>query len=86
MLIQIAQALSPALLAECQAMAADERLFKEGRLTAGWHARDRKHNLQARGEPVVDALLACRLCAENAFPDPGRRTPAQFRAHDDQPL
>lgn len=57
MLIQIAQALSPALLAECQAMAADERLFKEGRLTAGWHARDRKHNLQARGEPVVDALL-----------------------------
>ncbi len=57
MLIQIAQALSPALLAECQAMAADERLFKEGRLTAGWHARDRKHNLQARGEPLVEALL-----------------------------
>ena len=57
MLIQIAQALSPALLAECQAMAADERLFKEGRLTSGWHARDRKHNLQARGEPLVEALL-----------------------------
>ncbi len=57
MLIQIAQTLSPPLLAECQAMAADERLFKEGRLTAGWHARDRKHNLQARGEPLVEALL-----------------------------
>jgi PKHD-type hydroxylase len=57
MLIQIAQALPSPLLAECQAMAADERLFKEGRLTAGWHARDRKHNLQARGEPLVEALL-----------------------------
>lgn len=57
MLIQIAQALPSNLLAECQAMAADEQLFKEGRLTAGWHARERKHNLQARGEPLVDALL-----------------------------
>lgn len=57
MLIQIAQALPSTLLAECQAMAADELLFKEGRLTAGWHARERKHNLQARGEPLVDALL-----------------------------
>jgi PKHD-type hydroxylase len=57
MLIQITQALPSTLLAECQAMAADEQLFKEGRLTAGWHARERKHNLQARGEPLVDALL-----------------------------
>ena len=57
MLIQIAQALPSTLLAECQAMAADEQRFKEGRLTAGWHARERKHNLQARGEPSVDALL-----------------------------
>jgi PKHD-type hydroxylase len=57
MLIQIAQALPSTLLAECQAMAADEQLFKEGRLTAGWHARERKHNLQARGEHLVDALL-----------------------------
>jgi len=57
MLIQIAQALPLALLAECQAMAADERLFKDGKFTAGWHARDKKHNLQARDGPLVDALL-----------------------------
>ncbi len=58
MLLQIAQPLPPALLAECQAMAVQDALFSPGKATAGWHARERKHNLQARGEPAVQGLLA----------------------------
>jgi PKHD-type hydroxylase len=58
MLLQIAQPLPPALLAECQAMAAEHQAFGPGKATAGWHARERKHNLQAQGDPAVQALLA----------------------------
>ncbi len=58
MLLQISQPLPPALLAECQALAAEESLFSPGKATAGWHARERKHNLQARSEPAVQSLLA----------------------------
>lgn len=57
MLLQISQAISPDLLAQCQAFAKDGASFVDGRNTAGWHARERKHNLQARPCTNVDALL-----------------------------
>ncbi len=68
MLLQIAQPLPPALLAECQALAADDSLFSPGKATAGWHARERKHNLQARAEPPVQSLLARVADALTAHP------------------
>lgn len=57
MLLQIADALPPTLISECQALAKLDAAFVDGRSTAGWHARDRKHNLQAKGSASVVALL-----------------------------
>ncbi len=68
MLLQISQPLPPALLAECQALAAEDQLFGPGKATAGWHARERKHNLQARSEPAVQSLLARVAEALTAHP------------------
>ncbi len=68
MLLQIAQPLPLALFAECQALAADDSLFSPGKATAGWHARERKHNLQARAEPPVQNLLSRVADALTAHP------------------
>jgi len=57
MLLQIANALSPTLLKECQLLGTEDALFADGRSTAGWHARERKHNLQARAESKVAGVL-----------------------------
>ncbi len=57
MLLQIANALPPGLLKECQLLGTEDGLFADGRSTAGWHARERKHNLQARAESRVATVL-----------------------------
>jgi PKHD-type hydroxylase len=57
MLIRIANLLDGPGLTELQRALADPALFVDGRQTAGWHARQVKHNLQARrGGPVDEAL------------------------------
>ncbi|MDX1490369.1 MAG: Fe2+-dependent dioxygenase [Pseudohongiellaceae bacterium] len=58
MLLQIAQVLSPQLLAQLKGLGAEDSLFADGRLTAGWHARERKNNLQAKANPKVAKLLS----------------------------
>lgn len=58
MLLQIAQVLPPALLAQCQALAEAGAQFVDGKETAGWHARERKHNLQARPDAALKAVFA----------------------------
>lgn len=57
MLLQIANALPPGLLKDCQLLGTEDSLFADGRSTAGWHARERKHNLQARAESRVATVL-----------------------------
>ncbi|MDP1932282.1 MAG: Fe2+-dependent dioxygenase [Gammaproteobacteria bacterium] len=57
MLLQIANVLSPDLLKECRVAGYDDSLFTDGRTSAGWHARERKYNLQARAGKHVHALL-----------------------------
>jgi len=57
MLLQIANVLSQEFIAECRQLATRDGLFEDGRNTAGWHARQRKHNLQARTNASVTALL-----------------------------
>ncbi len=56
MLLQIAQAIPSDLLAQCLSLAKEGATFVDGRDTAGWHAKSRKHNLQARPSPAVDKL------------------------------
>ena len=46
MILQIANVIPDPLLASCQNYAANRDLFVDGRSTAGWHARNRKNNLQ----------------------------------------
>lgn len=57
MLLQIANALPPGLLKDSQLLGTEDSLFADGRSTAGWHARERKHNLQARAESRVATVL-----------------------------
>ncbi|MGB4247705.1 MAG: Fe2+-dependent dioxygenase [Pseudohongiellaceae bacterium] len=57
MLLQIANALPADLVKECLTVGKDDTLFTDGRASAGWHARERKHNLQARAGKQVTALL-----------------------------
>lgn len=57
MLLQIANVLPDDFLAECRPFASEDSLFVDGRGTAGWHARTRKHNLQARADTPIDSLL-----------------------------
>ncbi|HDZ07702.1 Fe2+-dependent dioxygenase [Pseudohongiella sp.] len=57
MILPVAGVLSPALITTCQQLASDDTLFVDGRSTAGWYAKQHKHNLQARAaEPVQKAL------------------------------
>lgn len=57
MLLQIAQALPPSLLNECLALAESGAQFADGKETAGWHARERKNNLQARPNAAVNTIM-----------------------------
>lgn len=45
-------------LAAIQDTLADPALYEDGRLTAGWHARAVKQNLQARAGGLADGVLA----------------------------
>ncbi len=56
MLLQIAQAIPSKLLARCLSLAQEGASFVDGKETAGWHARERKNNLQARPSHLVDKL------------------------------
>ena len=55
--MRIAQIFDPATLAELQAGLANPGLFADGRSSAGWHAREVKHNLQARRSRPVERAL-----------------------------
>lgn len=44
-------------LAAIQDILADPGLYEDGRLTAGWHARAVKHNLQAKAGGLADGVL-----------------------------
>ncbi len=76
MLLQIAQVLPPALLSQCLALAESGAQFVDGKQTAGWHAKQRKNNLQARPDAalktafaqVEKALLAHELVAAAGRP------------------
>ena len=58
MLYQFADVLSPDLVAVCAGLLADPAQLVDGRRTAGWHARETKHNLQADdAKPDVQAAL-----------------------------
>lgn len=57
MILPVAGALSPALIRSCRQLASDDTLFVDGRSTAGWHARQHKHNLQAQASGPVAKLM-----------------------------
>jgi len=56
MLLQIAQAIPADLLAQCVSLGRNDAAFVDGKTTAGWHARARKNNLQARTTSSVEQL------------------------------
>ncbi len=56
-MLEIPELLDSTTLAAIQEIAARDQLFVDGRSTAGWHARDRKHNLQASESGLVAGLL-----------------------------
>jgi PKHD-type hydroxylase len=58
MLLQIAQVISPQLIQELKDLGTQDKLFADGKLTAGWHAKERKNNLQAKSNSVVEKLLS----------------------------
>lgn len=49
MMLEIPGVLDKPTLAAVQKVANNDNLFSSGQASAGWHARDRKHNLQASG-------------------------------------
>lgn len=63
MILPVAGVLSPALLRTCQQLASDDALFVDGRSTAGWYAKQHKHNLQARDAAAVQKVLAHAMTA-----------------------
>jgi PKHD-type hydroxylase len=58
MMLRIAELFDADGLAVLQDRLAEPALFADGRTTAGWHAREVKHNLQARRGGIVDEALA----------------------------
>lgn len=56
MMLEIADILDGPMLDAIQQVAGREDLFTSGAATAGWHAKERKHNLQASGG-LVDGVL-----------------------------
>lgn len=57
MLLQIADVLSQRTLTSIQEVSARDDLFVDGKATAGWQARERKHNLQGGGSKLVTGVL-----------------------------
>lgn len=75
MLIQIADVIDGAMLGALREMAERTELFREGAATAGWHAKERKKNLQAKpGEETRGALKSVeeRLLANELFASAAR--------------
>jgi PKHD-type hydroxylase len=56
MFLSIGDILAPDMLLAIRERLADPALFRDGRLTAGWHAREVKHNLQADRGAVANIL------------------------------
>lgn len=63
MILPVAGVLSPALIATFQQLASDNALFEDGRSTAGWYAKQHKHNLQARSVESVQKLMKQTMAA-----------------------
>jgi PKHD-type hydroxylase len=63
MILPIADVLSPALIKSCRQLAGDDSLFVDGRTTAGWHARQHKHNLQAKSSEPLATLMGQLMTA-----------------------
>lgn len=57
MMLEIPNLLNADTLEAIQEIAARDELFADGKTTAGWYARDRKHNLQAGDGGLVAGLL-----------------------------
>ncbi|MEX2332713.1 MAG: Fe2+-dependent dioxygenase, partial [Pseudohongiella sp.] len=57
MILPVAGVLSPDLIKICRRLASDDTLFVDGRSTAGWYAKQHKHNLQARPTAQVQKLM-----------------------------
>lgn len=57
MLLRIANLLDVASLDAVRGTLEDRDLFEDGRRTAGWHAREVKHNLQAGGDSLTRGVL-----------------------------
>ncbi|MDN3516951.1 Fe2+-dependent dioxygenase [Aquisalimonas lutea] len=57
MLLQIADVLSQQTLTSIQEVSARDDLFVDGKATAGWQARERKHNLQGGSSKLVTGVL-----------------------------
>lgn len=57
MMLEIPEVLDSHTLTAVQEIAQRDDLFIDGKTTAGWHARDRKNNLQAREGGLVTGLL-----------------------------
>jgi PKHD-type hydroxylase len=70
MLIQISDILEPAMREALLDLAGRPDLFREGSATAGWHAKARKKNLQAKPDGEVAGALKTveeRLLAHDLF-------------------
>src|SRR5690554_4128840 len=57
MMLEIPDLLNAATLAAIREIASREDLFVEGTGTAGWYARERKFNLQAKPSGLVTGVL-----------------------------
>ena len=57
MMLEIIDVLDGPTLNAIQEIASRDDAFTPGQRTAGWHAKERKHNLQATGGGLVDGLL-----------------------------
>lgn len=57
-MLEIPSVLDSDTLTACQAIAARDDVFVDGKATAGWYSRDRKNNLQGGQNDQVTGLLA----------------------------
>jgi PKHD-type hydroxylase len=61
MLLHIAAVLAAPEIAALRDILSEASLFRDGRATAGWHARDRKNNLQADADAPLVAGALCKI-------------------------
>ncbi len=57
MILQIDQVFPAAFIEACQNAGYQDDNFSDGSASAGWHARQKKHNLQSRRTPQMGALM-----------------------------